>query len=213
LCHRTALGRIAVQYTPIVTQPTAWGSREILGVVLVGGASRRMGQAKSTLAHEGMTLSERVVRSLRPHVGQVVLAGAGPVPGSLEGLTRLADPPEVGGPLAGVLAAMRWAPESAWIVAACDMPRITAESVEWLLEQRRPEAWAVLPSSREGHIEAVFAVYEPPVRPLLEERSAAGRWGLRHLARHDRVISPAIPSNLVDAWTNINIPEELQSEE
>jgi len=104
----------------------AWGRREIRGVVLVGGASRRMGRPKQTLVHGETTLSERAVDAMRSEVKQVVLAGSGPVPDILRDLPRLPDPPAVGGPLAGVLAAMRWSPESVWVVAACDMPRISA---------------------------------------------------------------------------------------
>ncbi len=187
----------------------AWGRREIRGVVLVGGESRRMGKPKQLLWHGGITLVERAVEAMRPHVEQVVLAGSGPVPDGLRDLRRLPDPPGVAGPLAGLLAAMRWAPESAWVVAACDMPRISGEAVRWLFEQRRPGTWAVLPRSRSGRIEALLAVYEPQSRPLLEAQAAAGRWGPRHLAENDRVVCPTPPAELAGAWKNVNTPEEM----
>jgi len=207
------LGPIAVQYTAIVAASNAWMTREVNGVVLIGGRSRRMGQPKQSLAFRGSTLTEAVVRALQPHVARVVLAGSGPVPEALEMLERLADPPDVAGPMAGVAAAMRWSPESAWIVAACDMPRISAEAIRWLTEQRRPDAWAVLPRSRAGNVEALLAVYEPQARPLIEAQIADGRWGLHHLTDHDHVSSPTIPTELAEAWTNVNTPEELRNEE
>jgi len=187
----------------------AWKRRTVRGVVLVGGTSRRMGRPKQTLIHGGTTLSERVVEAVRPHVEQVVLAGSGPVPDELRDLHRLPDPPGVAGPLAGVLAAMRWAPESAWVVAACDMPQISGEAVRWLLGKRRPGTWAVLPRSGEGRIEPLLAVYEPQARFQLEGQVSAGRWGLRHLAENPRIACPTLPAELAGAWMNVNTPEEI----
>ncbi len=187
-----------------------WRHREVRGVVLIGGASRRMGKPKQIMRHGGITMAERAVEAMRPQVEQVVLAGSGPVPDEIRDLHRLPDVPEVAGPLAGLLSAMRWAPESAWVVAACDMPRIEGEAVRWLLEQRRLGTWAVLPRSRSGKIEALLAVYEPQSRPLLEAQAAAGRWGPRHLAENERVLCPTLPAELAEAWTNVNTPEEIR---
>jgi molybdopterin-guanine dinucleotide biosynthesis protein A len=202
-----------VQYTAIVMASNGCSMAEINGVVLIGGQSRRMGQPKQTLAFGGSTLGETVVRALQPHVARVVLAGSGPVPEPLEMLLRLADPPGVAGPMAGVLTAMRWSPDSAWIVAACDMPQISAAAVRWLSEHRRPDTWAVLPRSPAGEVEALLAVYEPQARPLIEALVTEGRWGLRHLATHERVSCPMIPAELAEAWINVNTPGELESEE
>ena len=182
----------------------------VFGVVLVGGKSRRMSMPKQLLSHGGVPLAVRAVEAMRPHVEQVVLAGSGPVPDKLRDLHRLPDPPGVAGPIAGLLSAMRWAPESAWVVAACDMPRISGEAVRWLLEQRRPGTWAVLPRSGEDQIEALLAVYEPQSRLLLEVQTAAGRWGPRHLAENERVVCPTPPAELIGAWTNVNTPEEMR---
>jgi molybdopterin-guanine dinucleotide biosynthesis protein A len=108
---------------------------------------------------------------------------------------------------------MRWSPRSAWIVAACDMPRISADAVAWLFEQRRPGTWAVLPRSREGFVEALFSVYEPQARPLLEAQAVGRRWGLRHLAEHEQIACPTIPDGIAEAWANVNTPEELEDSE
>ena len=186
------------------------GERGIFGALLVGGSSRRMNTPKQLLSHGGVTLAARAVEAMRPHVEKVVLAGSGPVPDELRDLHRLLDPPGVEGPIAGLLAVMRWAPGSAWVVAACDLPRISGEAVRWLLEQRRPGTWAVLPRSRSGRVESLLAVYEPQSRLLLEAQAADGRWGPRHLAENDRVACPTLPTELAGAWTNVNTPEEMR---
>ena len=185
------------------------GERGVFVALLVGGSSRRMGTPKQLLSQGGVSLAARAVEAMRPRVEEVVLAGLGPVPDELRDLHRLPDLPGVAGPIAGVLAAMRWAPGSAWVVAACDMPQISGEAVQWLIEQRRPGTWAVLPRSRSGKVEPLLAVYEPQSRPLLEAQVAAGRWAPRHLAENDRVVCPTPPTELAGAWTNVNTQEEI----
>ena len=64
----------------------AWREVPLLGGVLIGGASSRMGRPKHLLEHDGTTFAERAVAALRPHVGDVVLLGSGEVPSSLAGL-------------------------------------------------------------------------------------------------------------------------------
>jgi molybdopterin-guanine dinucleotide biosynthesis protein A len=190
---------------------TAWHERRINGVVLVGGASRRMGRPKQLIEHRGVTLSERAVEAISGLVEKTVLAGSGPAPRSIESLPRLPDSPGVVGPLAGLLSVMRWAPDATWVVAACDMPRVNSEAVAWLIGQRRPGAWAVMPIPRNGRVEPLLAVYEPQARLLLEAQAVRGRWGPRHLAENNQVICPVPPTELIGAWESVNTPEEMAS--
>jgi molybdopterin-guanine dinucleotide biosynthesis protein A len=129
----------------------------VYGGILIGGGSTRMGMPKHLLRAGQRTFLELVVAALEPCVSQLVLLGAGELPDKCAQLTRLPDPPDIAGPLAGMLAAMRWNPDVAWLFAACDMPLVTPAAVAWLLEQRSPERVAVLPRLREG---------EPPGEPL-----------------------------------------------
>ena len=149
-----------------------------------------MGRPKQLLEQGGTSFVERAVDALAARVERVILAGLGPVPEAICGMTMLDDVPNRKGPLAGLLAAMQFKPESAWLVAACDMPFITAEAVGWLVEQRSERNLAVLPSVTTQRVEPLLAVYEPRIRPLLEDRAAAGWWGLQHLRRVDRVLCP-----------------------
>jgi len=180
-------------------------------VVLVGGGSRRMGRPKQFLRRDGVTLVEIAVAAVGGLVDRVVLAGGGAVPEVLDGLERVADASGAQGPLGGILAAMRWAPESAWIVAACDMPRVRQEAVAWLVSERSPEFWAVLPQMDVGRVDPLLAVYEPWMREVLERRAADGRFGMQGLAESDRVWCPSPPENLRDAWMNVNTLEEFES--
>ncbi len=85
---------------------------KIAGVILAGGLARRMGGGdKALMRLGGETLLARVIARLKPQVGEVVLNANGD-PGRFAefGLPVVADTVEgFAGPLAGILAGMRWA--------------------------------------------------------------------------------------------------------
>jgi len=87
-------------------------SLPVFAGVLVGGESRRMGRPKQFVEIGGCAMIEHVVRSVSEEVDEVVLLGGGPVPSSLEGLSRVADADGCRGPMAGILGAMRARPEA-----------------------------------------------------------------------------------------------------
>jgi molybdopterin-guanine dinucleotide biosynthesis protein MobB len=189
--------------------PDAWRRPPVYAGVLVGGASRRMGRPKQMLELGGKTFLRRAVDALAPHAQRVVVLGDGPLPAGGEGLPRLSDPPRLQGPLAGILGAMRWAPEATWILAGCDQPLITPEAVEWLLSERGPGRWAVLPRRGADGVEPLLAVYDARARRVLEGLASTGCLAPTALADHPRVHSPAPPSALAPAWRNVNTREDL----
>jgi molybdopterin-guanine dinucleotide biosynthesis protein A len=183
-------------------------TRPILGGVLVGGESRRMGRPKQLVAVGECTMIEHVVRCLSEEVNEVVLLGGGSVPASLEGLSRVADADDCRGPMAGILSAMRAEPEACWVVAPCDLPLLRRAAVQWLVASRRRGAWAVLPSL-EGFVEPLLALYEPQARALLEEASSVEEFSLHRLASSSRVETAEPPAPLRRCWFNANTPQDL----
>jgi molybdopterin-guanine dinucleotide biosynthesis protein A len=102
-------------------------SDAVVGAVLVGGASRRMGQDKRTLTLRGTPLAHRVRRVLfDAGVGSVVLVGAAD---GEEGTIPDGWPGE--GPLGGLATAMLHGAAiegvEVVVVAACDQPDLTPE--------------------------------------------------------------------------------------
>lgn len=108
-------------------------SDAVLGAVLVGGASRRMGEDKAALRLDGEPMAHRVRRALFDGgVGAVVLIGAAP---DEDGAVADRWPGE--GPLGGLATAVAHARGldgvEAVVVAACDQPDLTGEVVAALV--------------------------------------------------------------------------------
>ncbi|MFH1177563.1 MAG: NTP transferase domain-containing protein, partial [Acidobacteriota bacterium] len=120
-----------------------------------------------------------------------------------------ADPPGVAGPLAGILAARRWAPGHAWVLLACDLPLAGEEAVRWLLSQRAPGRWAVMPTVTGGLPEPLLALYEPPAASLLERLAASPTPAPCALAGHPRVALVSPPEALRPCFRNVNTAADL----
>ncbi len=191
---------------------TFHANRTVMAGLLIGGRSSRMGRPKGLLQMKAGTLAERSFSTLVAVADEVVLLGAGQLPPSLDAADRLPDVPGVHGPLAGILSAFRWAPASTWIISSVDMPLMQKEAWTWLLKQRTPGVWAVLPRipGCKG-VETTGAVYEPSLFDHMETLAGNGSGRLQDLARHPRVATPLIPESLVPAWTNVNTPEEWKA--
>lgn len=194
----------------------AWLRRPLYGGVLIGGLGSRMGAPKQLLQVGNRTLGETAVDALAGGLAAdatVVILGSGALSPALEPLARLADPPSLAGPAAGLLAAHRWAPDAAWIVSACDHPRMLPAHITWMAAQRRPGCWAVIPRQPDGHPCPTLALYEPQALALLEQLVRDGGTGPSALLDSPRTTTPQPPPELSNGWSNVNTPAELDAEQ
>ena len=71
----------------------------LVGGILIGGGSRRMGSAKALLEWQGESLVERIARVVAGVVPELALLGSGvDLPPRVAGLLRIADRTEAQGP-------------------------------------------------------------------------------------------------------------------
>jgi len=191
--------------------PIQWMKAPLFACVLIGGKSSRMGVPKHLLQKDGKSWLERTVDLVRRVARTVVVVGGGRLPPPMNDATRLPDAPDAGGPIAGILAAMRWAPLASWLVVACDLPNLSCEALCWLLSARKPGVWAVLPMIENNERpEPLLAHYDFRARGLLEELVSQGDFCPAHILRSAKVISPSPPAHLAPAWTNVNAIRDLR---
>jgi molybdopterin-guanine dinucleotide biosynthesis protein A len=196
----------------------------VTGVILAGGQSRRMGGGdKGLLDLAGKPMLGHVVGRLAPQVGRIVLnANGDPARFAAFGLPVVADPlPGFPGPLAGVLAGMRWsranAPAARWIAtAAGDAPLLPTDLVARCLAalQDRPGAIALAQSG--GELHPVIGLWPVALADDLEAQLGGGvRKVLAWTDRHGTVPVPFpfvhIGKVDLDPFFNANTPEELDA--
>lgn len=189
----------------------------VVGAILIGGESSRMGRTKALIELAGRPFWRRVYAALAEECDEVTLVGSADWAADA-GVARIDDAPDTRGPLAGLLAVLRARPGTAVILAGCDLPLTSPAAVRWLVDQRRAGCLAVLPrlTSRaeavqedSAGVEPLLALYEPGALPLAETLAASDRRALHLLAGNAGVLCPTPPPDLRRCWTNVNSPADL----
>ncbi|MDP6379800.1 MAG: molybdopterin-guanine dinucleotide biosynthesis protein B [Phycisphaerae bacterium] len=189
-----------------------WLKTPIFGCILIGGESRRMGKPKHLLTRNGKTWLAHTAELVGKVTRRIAIVGAGAIPDGLAETVRLPDVPDARGPMAGILAAMRWAPHASWLVAACDMPNLSVEALRWLLSTRTPGSWGALPKlAGAAGIEPLLAHYDFRARHLLERLADNGEFSIARIAESPKITTPAPPHNLASAWENVNTEAQWQA--
>lgn len=190
-----------------------------VGLVLAGGASRRLGSDKALMlagaagsAEEGETLAARAARRLGEVCRDVALADR--ARRLVAGLPSLADGPG-DGPAAGILGAARGYPGRALLVLACDLPEVPAGLLAELAAE--PADWAV--PRWGGRLEPLCALYRPAALAALAAAVAGGDLALHHLAASpglavaflegDRLARHAPGGDPARLFVNLNDPEDV----
>ncbi|MHC4420131.1 MAG: molybdenum cofactor guanylyltransferase [Planctomycetota bacterium] len=175
------------------------------GVVLAGGASRRMGRPKHDLTlPDGTTMLEAVAGALGAVCAQVIVAG------DVEtGLRRVADLRPDQGPLGGLEAILASGLDAQYLVCPCDVPLVTPSLLARL----------TAPSERPATVYRVEG--EPDFWPLPARIAAEAlevarsRLDRGERAVHDfmRALRPEVVAVLKDdagLLANVNTPEDYE---
>jgi molybdenum cofactor guanylyltransferase len=191
---------------------------KVLGLLLAGGQSRRMGGGDKALQLlGGVSLLDRVIARLGPQVGTMVInANGDPARFARFGLPVVADSvPDFAGPLAGVLAGLDWAaayrPDWEFVASvATDAPFLPLDLVARLMQGVREASADLACATSGGRVHPVFGLW--PVRLREDLRHAVVVEGIRKVdtwtGRH-KLVTVSFADRPADPFFNANRPEDL----
>lgn len=192
---------------------------KVVGVLLAGGQSRRMGGGdKSLRPLGGVPLLQHVIERLRPQVEALILnANRDPLRFAQFGLPVVPDSvPDFAGPLAGVLAGLDWTaahrPDCSHIVSvATDAPFLPMDLVTRLVSGMTSAGADLACAASAGQAHPVIGLW--PVRLREDLRHAVIDEAVRKVdlwtARHHLSVVP-FASEPIDPFFNANRPEDLE---
>ena len=187
------------------------GVMRIFGVILAGGAARRMGGVnKATLSLGGQTLMSHAIARLEPQVERLAISAnrdAGVLAGY--GLPILPDETPMG-PLAGILAALIWAAPlgaTAVVSVAVDTPFFPPDLVPRLcLAAETTTSGLAIAHSGKDH--PTFGIWPLALIPALSAFLASGvNPRLLTFADAQSAARASFPDDR--AFDNLNTPEDL----
>lgn len=196
---------------------------DVGGVLLAGGLGRRMGGADKALVRLGARpLVAHAAERLAPQVGVLILnANGDPARFAALGLTVVADETaDFPGPLAGVLAALRWFAREqpavrAVLSASADAPFLPGDLVARLDHALRGDGQArVAVAQSRGQRHHVIGLWRMEAAAEIAASLARGARKAETLV--DRLGAVAVPfadldigGSGVDPFFNVNTPEDL----
>jgi molybdopterin-guanine dinucleotide biosynthesis protein A len=184
------------------------------GLLLAGGAGRRMGGNKHRRCVAGKPLLQHALDYLRPQCATIRVAGADDWIDSFlgPGELRIADAMPHVGPLGGVLSGLQRA-ETPWtLLSAVDLPFLPAGLGNWMLPYTFPETLALVPCPACGPQPLAALLHQRLIPSLTNyltggERRVLG-W-LSALGPQVRWLSE-LPQSRADAFANLNFLVDLK---
>ena len=179
-------------------------AKEISGIVLAGGAGKRMGTDKSELTLGGKTLMEIQVQKLRQiGIEDIMISGSS---ASAEGTRSIQDIYPEKGPIGGVHACLKAAKNPACLVVSVDVPLVPAKVLEELVEAHEGGATVL---NCDGKIEPLMAVYDTALAQRAEELIQSGERAVRRLSNNPAVKQVEYTGD-ADLLLNCNTPEDYE---
>ena len=190
----------------------------VVGLILAGGQSRRMGGGdKCLLELVGRPMLQWVIDRAAPQVDALVLNANGPAARFASfGLTVLPDVvPGFVGPLGGILTGLEWAathhPKCSWLVSfPSDAPLVPKDYVQKLLAVAIKEDAEIVCAVSNNRTHPVCALWSVALASQLRHAVVEQRvrkidaWTVRHRLTH-----AAFDDDPFDPFFNVNAPEDL----
>ena len=140
---------------------------DITGIILAGGKSSRMGENKSLLKLEGITVIERVVNLMQKIFKDVILITNTPDEYDFLSIPMYKDIYEYKGPLAGIHSGLTHTKTDSNFIISCDIPLMTEELIKYILEFKTEKPITICKA--DGFIQQLAGKYSKSVLENTEE--------------------------------------------
>lgn len=178
----------------------------IYGLVLAGGASSRMGNDKAELVYHGLPQKDHLLSLLNQFCAKTYISVGRNSRPNVEG--QISDKHSFVSPLNGILSAIDFKPDVAWLSVAVDMPDLAARHIKHLIEERDPSRDATCFLDAHGLLpEPLFTIWEPTITPKMSAFVDSGKISPRDLLLS--VGAKMIRSTDGKLHANINSPDDL----
>ena len=177
---------------------------KMTGVLFAGGKSSRMGKNKAFLEKEGVSLAERSLAVLDSVFEEVLVSSNSPELFERFGVPVIEDIFPDKGPMGGLYSVLKLAKYDYVFIMACDMPNVSSEGIQFLIDKIGNED-IVVPSVL-GRLHPLHAFYHKRITEEVENRLMKERLKIAELIENCNAKIVQGMSN--EILVNANTPEE-----
>jgi molybdenum cofactor guanylyltransferase len=184
---------------------------KVLGAIIAGGQSTRMGSEKAFITLDGVSLIGRVMSRIRFQVDQTIINANGDATRfEYLNVPIVPDHLPTGTPLAGLHAALRYASRNdfdAVLTVGSDQPFLPLDLVHRLEEEGRATGAAVGESG--GQVHYLTGLWSAALTPELETQIKKGMRRVQDFVNLLATAEVDWPTAPHDPFFNVNTPEDV----
>ena len=182
----------------------------ITGYILAGGRSSRMGEDKGLILLNRKPIISYVINQLKPAVDKIIIVSNN-IDYAQFGYEVITDTIKNIGPSAGILAALNHTDTEKNLIVSCDMPFITTDTIECIINKSNDYQIAV-PIYKDKY-EPMFAVYSKECIGKWEDLIMHGTYKMIDIINHFGVLKLNVDNNQEfndSIFININTKDDYQ---
>lgn len=187
---------------------------DIVGVLLAGGESRRFGKPKAFALFKEKDFWEHSLDAMRESTDQQIIISQPDLVIRFKGNTfcQVIEDDDIvmgKGPLAGIYTAIKHTRAKWYVVISCDVPLITRQTIQSLLNLRNDQVQAIIPQIK-GKLHPLIGIYHYTVLDKIEQQLRDGDYRVITLLEKITVCYASENDLNVDvkSFSNINSQED-----
>jgi molybdenum cofactor guanylyltransferase len=185
--------------------------KEVTGIILAGGESRRMGKDKGLCDFDGKPLVLHAIEILKPICEFIVISTNNVQDYSNFGCKIITDEFKGIGPIGGIYSGLKQSTTIHNLVISCDIPFLNSALLTNVLSFSISYD-VIVPQHANSYYEPLAAYYSKKIIPVLQESISEGDFKLINLFGKVRFKAVQLEKNqnINHQFKNINFPEDLK---
>lgn len=182
----------------------------VTGIILAGGASRRMGKDKGLCYYKGKQLVSYSIEVLKPICDNIIIGSNNPDEYSKFGYEVIVDEIKNIGPIGGIYSCLKKSSTKRNLIVSCDTPYLNKDSLNYILESSN-DYEIVIPQHANLFYEPLAGYYSSSIVAKIEESIVEEDYKLINLfnkVKFKAISTDNLPGS-VTQFKNFNTPEEL----
>lgn len=180
----------------------------MIGVVICGGKSSRMGSDKSLLLWQGIPFYKHAAQSLSGVCSKVFISCNQSQKHNYD-LPVIVDNYENIGPMAGIITSIEDLDGQSFITIPCDMPLFDHSILQKMIEINNDHVDGIFLKDNSGQVEPLVALYNPTIKSKLQNAVKSENYSLKYFIENCPNVS--FIQLHQDQILNINSPADFEN--
>ena len=182
--------------------------KNITGIILAGGSSKRMGMDKGTLKLNNTMFTQHIINQLSSIVDEVLIVSNHEIYDQFN-VKRIPDSISDYGPVAAIYSGLKASKTDYNIIISCDSPKVDLEVFKPLLNERNNK-YDIVQYTTNNKTTPLIALYNRKCLSIFKLALKNKIQKLRFVIKQLETKTIEAPESIKDKIVNINTPKDLE---